>query len=95
MVLVVELTTDLTRPWTIGGWRCAVRLTRLAAAVAWFLASPSKASPLAPTMALTCTYKAFMSVSRPSMAAGSPSPLLTRLASSAKCAVTGSSLCCA
>ena len=91
MLLVVELTTDLTMPCTSGGWRSAFRLTRVAAAAAWFLASPSKASPLAPTMALTCTYSAFMSDSRPSMAAGSPSFLLTMLLSSAKCAVTGSS----
>lgn len=55
MLLVVELTTFFTRPWTTGGWRSALRATREAAAATWFLASPSSESPLAPAMALTCT----------------------------------------
>ncbi|MCY1429302.1 hypothetical protein D9M71_452160 [compost metagenome] len=55
MLLVVALTTDLTRFCTTGGWRSALSDTRVAAAEAWFFASPSSASPLAPLMPLTCT----------------------------------------
>ncbi|MNF80463.1 hypothetical protein D3C84_627080 [compost metagenome] len=92
MLAVVDDTTELTRFCTSGGWRSAPSLTRDAAATAWFFASPSNASPLAPLMALTCTYSSLSWASRSSIGAEPLSPLATRLLSSAKRWVMGS--CC-